>query len=527
MIKHRHFSVFLLKGEFSSLDDIEERNILRDRDSLEKVGGTRLPANMSLYLVKAEPRRAWWANYFGIQEDVTQVTESAVAFVLVEPHCFALTLGHGRTKISDKSYHHDFGRVVTLNSVDPEKLTATELLEPSIVSWRTTQAPAASAITWLDIEQDEMILKKLAGKPKGEYEEMFKQVTGFSRLRISTSVQSHEWPEFCRTLAALYKSEEYKTKFPEINSVVPIKDPADTRRLDRRLVRAIETRDDSLQLVAPGILDGPDEISFRFSTKADAPAQPVAEMRGFYQHLDAQEIDLRQDDGTERLKGLKLYLARKDGRVAKRHSIRKCLVFDTVLDGHTYHLSEGEWYRIAPDFIKKLNDDLDRHYKDMGLPEYQGGPEKDYNERVGKTSPTFVCLDRTSISPPGERLVEPCDLYAFTEERPTFVHVKISRSARDLSHLFKQGEVSTVLLKFSGNALDRCRQHIKSRRRKSQDARLPNKRNIARARVVFAIAPKKGGRHASERMTLFPKISLRASFEILRRMGVDAKFCYI
>lgn len=525
MSKHRFFSVYLLKGRFESLDDIEKGDIIRGE--LRQVKGANLPRNTRLYLVDAEPKRAWWGNYFGIDEDLNQVTKSAVLFILVKPQCFALTLGYGRTRINDESYHYDFGRIVTLNSIDPNLLTSTEVLEPGIARRRTTQIPTASEITWFDIDQDEGLLKKLTGKPKKEHEEMFKQVTGSSQLRINTGVQPRELPEFCRQLGALYESKEYEDKLPGINSIVPTKDPATTKRLDNQLIEAISARDKSLQLAVPGIVDYTYIDSFKFSWRRDAQAHPDLRLSHFYQHLDDGKVDLQQRGGAKALKDLELHLTNQSGANVDRHSIRKCLVFDTVLDGETYYLSEGEWYKVDTDYVEKLNRELDKHYaKDVGLPKYPGGPEGDYNKRAEGEGRGFVCLDEKNISPSGRQKAEPCDLYAF-RDGPVFVHVKIFRKARDLSHLFKQGEVSMDLLKFEEGAIERCRERIAARPPQPQMVCLPDRRNIEHAHVIFAIASIKGTGNRSDRMTLFSRIGMRASFKSLRRMGVKAGFCYI
>lgn len=528
MSRNRSFSVYLLKGEFNSLDDIEERKILRDRENLTKVDGTKLPDDTELYIVNTEPKKAWWVDYFGIQKNLTQVTKSAVLFILVRPHCFALTLGYGGTKIDDESYHYDFGRIVTLNSVDPGRLKSTEVLEPGTARWRATQVPVESGIMWFDIDHDKALLKKLTGKSKKEYEGVFKQVTGSSQLRIHTSIQPRKLPELCRKLAGLYNSTEYKTKFPELNNIVPIKDPAITRRLDERLVGAIGDQESRLQLAVPGIVDYTNISSFKFSEGKKTPVYPDVRISHFYQHLADKKIDFRRGGGREKLEGLGLYLATEDGFPAKHYSIRKCLVFDTDLDDETYYLSEGEWYRVNKNFVEDLNDYLDRHYEDVGLPEYLGQPEWEYNKEVGrKTSLDVVCLDRTNVSPLGMNPIEPCDLYGFAKDRPIFIHVKVFRGTRELSHLFKQGEISAMLLKSEGSAREKCGRRIRSRSRHPKPPSPPDEYNITRARVVFAIASIKGGGDTSKRMTLFSRIGMRSTIKILNTMGVEVKFCYI
>src|SRR3546814_3441717 len=78
-----------------------------------------------------------------------------------------------------------------------------------------------------------------------------------------------------------------------------------------------------------------------------------------------------------------LVLTDEDGNSRDRYSIFKSLVFDTTLEdaqGETFHLCEGNWYRIDDTYIARLSAYLDPLCADSDLPPYDHPSEGEYNE---------------------------------------------------------------------------------------------------------------------------------------------------
>ena len=75
------------------------------------------------------------------------------------------------------------------------------------------------------LDRDSKILKSLPGKVKTKYQHLIKHATGASNLRISSPVPADQLAPLCTQLLELYKDETYRTTFPDIQNITPVKDP--------------------------------------------------------------------------------------------------------------------------------------------------------------------------------------------------------------------------------------------------------------------------------------------------------------
>ena len=65
--------------------------------------------------------------------------------------------------------------------------------------------------------------------------------------------------ELCRRLLGFYNSQGYRTTFPDIENIVPVKDPVVIGRLRQKLVEGIRAKSDSLFLAIPDMIDDMDQ----------------------------------------------------------------------------------------------------------------------------------------------------------------------------------------------------------------------------------------------------------------------------
>ena len=136
-----------------------------------------------------------------------------------------------------------------------------------------------------------------------------------------------------------------------------------------------------------------------------------------------------------------------------RWSMRDCLDGQIVTSGDTFLIEEGTFYRIEPDYLAQLNQDVDaipdssvelppsRRESDEGtLKEIDEGT---YNERASVPADHLLLDKKTVIVPGRTSPIEVCDLLTLDRQ---LVHVKRKFSSSALSHLFGQGYVSAELL---------------------------------------------------------------------------------
>lgn len=523
MKKSRAFSIFLLKEGYDAT------NALKDDHALAKgIAADDLPAGASLFVLDSVPKPPWWKGYFGIEKALSQVSKGALVFLPVAGRTFALSFGHVAHNLKDSSYEYDFGLRVTLNCVDPRKLKNTDTLEPGAARRQKTQVSIDSDLTYFDFDRDSKILKSLTGKAKAEYKDLMKHATGASNLRISSPVAAGQLPELCRRLRDLYEDETYRTTFPDIQNITPVRDPALVEKLNGVLLASLRAGSGDLYLAVPAILDYTESLYVMFGGVGASLIYDEVFLGRYYEYLASHDVDLATltvDD----LKTHSLKVTDENGDVRNRYSIFRSLIFDAVLDGDgdAYHLVEGDWYRVARSYVERLAARLDPYCSDLALPSYNHEGEGAYNKAVADGDATFLCLDTTDISPSGQSQVEPCDLYSVRDGDAVFQHVKVSTFSADLSHLFNQGTNAIELLKAEEEARQKLRERIVEKAEADRAAGFIAPVDAGKLRVVFAMVTHKDTTQKSGNLPLFSRISLMRNLKALSLMNVPATYGFI
>lgn len=523
MSKSRSFSIYLLK------DGFDASNALREDHALEQgVRATQLPEGATLFVLDSLPREPWWKSYFGVAKPLSQVSKGALIFLPVGDRCFALSFGQVSHNLKDASYEYDFGLRVTLNSLDPTKLKSTDVLEPGAARRQRTQVPVNSDLTYFDFDRDSAILKSLTGKVKDEHEDLFKHATGASNLRISSGVMPDGLVELCEKLLELYESDTFKTTFPDIQNIVPVRDPAVVNQLNANLLAAFRDKSDDLYLTIPAIVNYRDNAFASFSGVGASLVYDDVFIGRYYDYLEAHEKTLATI-AIDHLKQHSLRLTDEDGNPRERYAIFNCLIFDTTLSGgaETYHLCEGNWYRIENDYIAKLKTLLDPLCSDLSLPTYDHDGEGEYNLAVAAGDNAIICLDKGNISSPGQTQIEPCDLCTVANGYTVFIHIKISTMSAQLSHLFNQGTNAIELLKLDVDAAVRLKATIAEKAAVGVADQFTQPIEDQKFHVVFGIVTHKNKDQKSGNLPLFSRISLMRNMKALQIMSVRASFGFI
>lgn len=291
MPKARSFSIYLLKDTFNAV------NALKANTSLEAgVDATGLPEGAALYVLDNQPYTPWWAAYFGIQKPLRQASKGAIIFLQANARWFALCFGHVSHNLKDECYEYDFGLRVTLNCVDPDKLRSTDILEPSAAKRQRTQLPTAGDLTFFDVDSDSTILKSLTGKVKDAYQDFFKNATGSSNIRVSSAINSSGLTALCEKLLELYEDESFKTAFPEIQNISPVRDPTVIAQLNDNLVRAFRAREQALALSVPDLLDFRDGLWGSFAGARAGKVYDDIFLERYYEYLEEAGVDITAVD---------------------------------------------------------------------------------------------------------------------------------------------------------------------------------------------------------------------------------------
>jgi len=539
MSKSRPFSIYLLKAGFDATNALED-----DHELEPAAGATSLPDDGTLFILDAERKRPWWRSYFGIQEELWQQLKGAILFLPIGGRCFALTFGHVLHHMKDEAYEYDFGLIVTLNSVDPKELKSADMIEPGPARRRRTQVPVSTELTYLDFDGNSEIIKSLTGKVKAEYKDLFSNATGSASLKISMKIDPGELAERCERLLALYDSEDYKDTFPNIQNIVPVRDPAEVNRLNQLVLESVQSQDGSTTLTIPDIVDYRDNTCCMFQGPGGASeVYPDISIEAFYDYL-GEDFDLNTLN-IEQLKSYRMILTDVEGAPGRTYGVFRSLIFDAEPQGEAvlYHLNEGDWYKAEKSFVARLKTYLDAKCEATDLCAYNHDGVKDgkavysegsYNAAVPGWQGRFICLDQTDISPAGSTNIEPCDLYSVQADedarcghRASLYHIKISTRSSHLSHLFNQGVNSIELIELEETSRTKMQQLVVDRLGGNDQATYLAPFEHFDFRVVFGIISHKDPAGLSDNLPLFSKISLMRNMQRLDVMRVPCALAFI
>lgn len=538
MPRSRPFSIFLLK------EGRNAANSLRVGHGLVPAAADSLPEGSTLFILDTHPTPPWWRAYFGIHENLLQVHKGALVFLPIEDACFALAFGQVIHHLEETAFEYDFGLRVTLNSLDPKKLKSADMLEPGAARRRRTQVPKSTELTYLDFDANSDVIKSLTGKVKDEYEELFKNATGSVSLKVNLKLEPHELPGICETLLELYESDDYKEAFPNIQNIVPVKDPLEAAPLDAALLRSVRENDGRTTLTIPDIVDYRDNTSCIFFANGESSnVFPDISIEHLYEFLE-ETMDIATLS-LEQLKSFRMMLTDVDGSPGPSFGIFRSLIFETESnDGQAiYHINEGSWYKVEREYLDRLRNYLDAKCEDSDLCPYnhdaaENGKavysEENYNSAVPAWSNNFICLDQTDISPAGSTAIEPCDIYTATADqtalggsRARLYHIKISTRSSQLSHLFNQGLNSIELIAANDASREKMRKLVRDRLNGNNEPNFLSPIDNREFKVVFGIITHKDRGERSNNLPLFSKISLMRNMQRLELMKVPVALTFI
>lgn len=512
------FSIYLLKP------DVDVDTALDDEHDLVPIGATNLPPDSALYLLEGESE-LWWPVYLGIEKEIRKNRLGAILFVRADARLFAITFGNVASQLCPEGFEREFGLRVTLNSIDPDKLSGTETLSPAAGRQRRTVLPIETDLTVLDFDQNSDVLKSLSGKVNDDLLSIFSSVSGTDYVRVKSDVPAPRLGELCSTLLKLSRMTSYKKRFPQIGKISRVTDPVVIRQLDLQLVQAVVARSSALSLTIPDLTEFPHGVTAKFSGGGARGRQfDDIYIAPYFDHLDrlpdASSISI---DALRR--GHKLVLCGTGP--SKKYPVYKCLVFDTALNGAPYHLLDGQWYYVSKQYIADLTTDLDVFWKQSALPDYNHSSEGEFNEDAAKRLPHITCFDKTNVSPIKRHGIEPCDLLSIHGERLRFWHVKRSTLSFMLSHLFSQGANSVHILKREPEAVKAFRAHIRTRAPSEIRNAILDRLDGGLFEVRFVIVTHKEPTDRSANLPLFSKITLRRTIKDLAAYAVRTRFEFV
>lgn len=516
--KTHRLSIFLLKdsihNERDAIHGIDASDLKKD---IIKVNGESL----CLYYQQTPSRSPSWVSIFSphTTKKLSLLNSgcSAVLILKRKGRYFALTFGYGRHLLNHGCYEENFGLRVVVNAVDPQKLKNIDVhtLE-SIPVHKKSQASVSTSFGdfGLDVEQD--LMYAATGKPKDD--KFCKTLSGKDSLVISLPFELADLPSILDKTLPLFESNDYKKNFPWIDSLSEVRNQDLRRRLDEGLIKKVAEGDFSKTWLAiPDVIEWERVAGFRYQQAKRGELQDDISWSGFIEHLQATGKTLSFQVINEQ----QIHCINSENeRPLHTWKVYRCIYCEIDLDGISYSLTNGKWYKIAADFLDEVNRDIKNiPIADIVLPEYAEKSEGDYNKKAAEGNDNFFLMDKNIISYGGGRSkIEVCDLLSKDKK---FVHVKRYGGSSVLSHLFSQGLVAIQLILSD----DRFRSLINKKLPETHQLPAQNPAP-GKFEVVYAIASN-GENPSVLDLPLFSKINLRSCCRQIRLMGVAVSLCFI
>lgn len=433
-------SFFLLKENSTPKDSLKEEHQSLLEEYKEQEGWKIVIQNNKSY-------KPDWGKYLNI--DVIVSSASAVLFIKSGQRWFAVCFGYGHNLLDTDQYVENFGLITTLNMLDKDKIKSTDIFSPSDhPKQKRTQTVSDSSLQGHDIDSFSHILKKITGKTKDQYRELSKTISS-SRESIKINIQKEVQTlgDLCLKLYNIFKKEDYKTNFPEVFYVQPVRDNSIITELNHELLKKINQKSEEVYFDLPELVDFQDIEKFQINIK-DRENHFIEDLHitEFYKLIPNNKKSIV----LKNLKNWQVSLLDNNENKKYTFSLLKCFVFDCKFETFDYHFSHGRWYSLNQKFMDKLHH-IKNYMKDSicnkSIPDYEHQNENEYNEHLAKKL-SATLLDRKCIQIAGYDKIEPCDVFLVSnDQNNVFIHVKIKhKGSSGLSHLFQQGNVSLTLL---------------------------------------------------------------------------------
>lgn len=362
--KKTKLSIYLIKADYETEDSILAEDKEYDCQTIANIG--------NLYHTRSfSSRPRWVESFFGSaidDADIFNATASALLLVPIDinesQRYFAVSFGRGLSLINKNCIEERFGLKTVLNCVEPDsirRITKTEIAGNA--SKTNEQMPKKSEIHdfALDIERD--LLNGITAS--GESDAILPgSLTGTDSLSVTTSVELKGLSSYLREIYAIYKSERYKDNFPWVDHIAPVKNSAMKRDLDAALIEAIKAKDISIWMAVPGLINWEETAGFRYQGSKE-----------IHDDILIEKVTGTLKGPLENIQQLKskviFQLGAVDDSEINHWSAYKCLYGELEHNGFQYCINGGEWFRIEPDYVKKINQQyFDTSISSFSFPSY-------------------------------------------------------------------------------------------------------------------------------------------------------------
>ena len=515
--------VYLFKDTCSCWDDV-----LKDSSGLDSYSISGISDDvMCLFSRKTVSNPPKWLPFFDgfLDEEIEglyNASSSAVLLVKHEGRIFAFTFGYARGFLNLSAVVDDFGLKVALNNIDDELIRSVDVKNlDTVVRQSKVQTTQAGSVDNFGLNIDRDILNAVSGVSRDQ--SLGKRITGSTALYISVPIKLDGLPNLCSKLIEKFGDKSYRERFPWVDHIRDVKNPALVEELNKSLISSIHEKSKDFErifLAAPGLVDWEMVEGFKLSTSDDE------EMREDVHILDVLPPDeeLEEKVSLGWLKRQTLYcVGANNNEIYDSWNLFSCINFETEKEGASYILTAGKWFEIDRGYASTVDGDIKNIpvYEGFDFPEHEGEREEVYNKKAADSdSARCVLMDKKLINyGGGHSSIEFCDLYV---DKKDFIHVKRFRGSSALSHLFFQGLTSAFLLKTEMRFLKKVNAKLPAGHKFNETSII----DASKYEVVFAVISKVK-KQVRDIFPFFSKVALLQVYKQLRAYGYNVSIAKI
>lgn len=448
----------------------------------------------------------------GLEVSRPVVRPVGVLLLAVDGEVYAIGFDQGYRLLHEDLVDQRFGLSFAARRVDPERVRDVVAQTPSAGRTDATQVAGGGSIWGLGVVEHAQIVRRLGGSlrdieltARRSSRTKLSVAEGGVGLRLRIGIEGTDLVADIRAIARTLRVERPVAELAFVDHVVPIKNSALRERLfvelDALLGRAA---DGTVKPSVPGEYREDNAAAHAFRVRINSldegPASEEFDLdytlcRARTQRAGTRVTALRE--GTVTLYG---HSRTHPEDTISRSSALKWIETEIHLQSRRFHLMDGEWYEIDPEYLKSIRSHVERLIVDapsVALPAWTlGDDERAYNASVPVLQPGYICLDRDNVRTELHRGngVEVCDLLSPENH---LIMVKRAKGSAALSHLFNQARVAVQTLRSSPEARKGFAERVASVR---NGRALPE--NFQPQVVVLAIMLKDGVPLSAD--TLFP-----------------------
>ena len=420
-------------------------------DAAEEVVLVNEPLNGVFLPVSREGKEPQWveAVQAALQAPIAaDMDGTAPAGLLVIWHLtrtFVVTFGHAWQRLDVEWLERDFGRRVALNSIPRDSVKWIKS-EQFLAKWHiaSEKAPRASKVDEFGVDFQRDLVAAVEGIPTLQ-PSLGASVRGGTSIRLNLPIG--DLSQTLDTCSLLFDSNAYKTDWPEIDNISPVRDVAVAGVLDGLLDVAISTgvAKQQLSMFTPSEKKG-EEVNadaYQFG-KYSQSAVTIPYLT--YDLWENYLVTKNLTPSVAHSKHIRVHVLDEHGQDATSFRVFDCFGYEAGHNGKIYILSSGMWYEVLGNFITEINGVVTGiDPTPVPLPAWnQTADEAQYNVGVAAGG-SFINCDRKILHyGGGQSKFEFCDLVHLQSK--TLFFVKKASKSSGMSHLFEQVRRTVELL---------------------------------------------------------------------------------